>query len=492
MHSITYPSLYQINTRIWLNQISQKIGRKASLNDISDLELDKLADLGFDWVYFLSIWQIGEVGRKISRSNPQWLDEYRETFPEFQSEDIGGSGFAITSYTLNSDLGTHDSLLRLRDRLHQRGLKLMLDFVPNHTAIDCPWVSEHPEYYVVGSERDLLEQPQNYIKLDLSHQEMIFAYGRDPYFSGWVDTLQLNYGNPALQANLIGELLKISQWCDGLRCDMAMLVLPKIFKQTWGIEIEPFWEKAIAKVKEGYPDFTFMGEVYWDLEWNLQQQGFDYTYDKRLYDRLRDRHSGSVREHFWADLDYQIKSTRFLENHDEPRVADIFPENIHKAAAILSFFCPGMRFFHQGQLQGWTKKISVHFCQFPEQLSNSNLQEFYRQILKILNKSLFHNGEWQLLKCNPAWSDNWTWNCFICFAWQNPEGHKAIVVVNYANNQSQCFINLHWQSLSKQMYVFQDLVSPKIYIRNREEIAAKGLYLDLLPWGYHIFEFNEE
>ncbi|WP_055073519.1 alpha-amylase family glycosyl hydrolase [Pseudanabaena sp. 'Roaring Creek'] len=492
MNDIAFPSLYQINTRVWLNQISQKTGNKASLDDIPDRELDELADLGFDWVYFLSIWQIGEVGRNISRSNPQWLEEYRETFPEFQNEDICGSGFAITSYTLNSNLGALDSLLRLRDRLHQRGLKLMLDFVPNHTAIDSAWVGEHPEYYVGGSENDLREQPQNYIKLSLPRGETILAYGRDPYFSGWVDTLQLNYGNPALQSALIDELLKISQWCDGLRCDMAMLVLPEIFKQTWGVAIEPFWKKAIDRVKEGSPDFTFMGEVYWDLEWKLQQQGFDYTYDKRLYDRLRDRHARSVKEHFWADLNYQKKSTRFLENHDEPRAASIFPERIHRAAALISFFCSGMRFFHQGQLQGWTKKISVHLCRFPEQPTNPNLQEFYGQILEVLHQDLFRNGEWHLLNCKPAWSDNWTWDCFVGFAWQNREGQKAIVVVNYAGNQSQCFVHMPWDVTSKLKYVFKDLVGSESYIRNGEELANRGLYLDLPPWGYHIFKFHEE
>ena len=458
MNSALYPSLYQINTRVWLNRLSRQIGRPATLDDIPDTELDELANLGFDWLYCLSVWQIGAAGRKISLSNPQWLAEYRELLPDLHEDDICGSGFAITAYTLNPLLGEPEALTRLRDRLHRRGLKLMLDFVPNHTAVDHPWVQEHPEYYVSGTEEQLARQPKNYIKLDLPKGPTILAYGRDPYFDGWSDTLQLNYGNPALQATLIEELLKISQRCDGLRCDMAMLVLPEIFQRTWGIGSEPFWPIAIHRVREQHPDFVFMAEVYWDLEWPLQQQGFDYTYDKRLYDRLRGQQARPVREHFWADLDYQKKSARFLENHDEPRAAATFPAHVHEAAAVLTYFSPGLRFFHQGQLQGWLKKISVHLCRGPEQPSDPGLQEFYRRLIDALRLSVFRNGDWQLLECKPAWEGNWTRDCFIAFAWQGADGQRAIAVVNYAPNQSQCSIPLPWPDLGGQMYQLKDLM----------------------------------
>jgi Alpha amylase, catalytic domain len=485
-----YPSLCQINTRVWLNRLSHKIGRPATLDDISDTDLNTIANLGFDWVYFLSVWQTGEAGRKVSRSNPQWLTEYRELLPDLQEEDICGSGFAITSYTLSSKLGESEALSRLRDRLHQRGLKLMLDFVPNHTAPDHPWAQEHPEYYVSGTEDQLVQQPQNYIKVDLPQGSTILAYGRYPYFDGWPDTLQLNYGNPALQIAMSEELLKISQWCDGLRCDMAMLVLPEIFQRTWGITTEPFWDKAIQKVRERYPDFIFMAEVYWDLEWTLQQHGFDYTYDKRLYDRLQEQHIRPVKEHFCADLDYQKKSARFLENHDEPRAAATFSPGIHQAAAILNYFCPGLRFYHQGQLLGWQKKISVHLCRSPEQPTDQSLQGFYRQILKVLRLNIFRNGDWQLLECKPAWDGNWTWDCFIAFAWQGQDGKRAIITVNYAPNQSQCYIVLPWSNLGDRMYQLQDLMGSKSSDQRGADLLSSGLYLDLPAWGYHVFELR--
>jgi Alpha amylase, catalytic domain len=383
-------------------------------------------------------------------------------------------------------------LSRLRDRLHRHGLKLMLDFVPNHTALDHPWAQEHPEYYVSGAEDQLVQQPQNYIKVDSLQGLTILAYGRDPYFDGWPDTLQLNYGNPALQIAMSEELLKISQWCDGLRCDMAMLVLPEIFHRTWGITTEPFWDKAIQKVRELYPDFIFMAEVYWDLEWTLQQHGFDYTYDKRLYDRLREKHTRPVKEHFRADLDFQKKSARFLENHDEPRAAATFPLDIHQAAAILTYFSPGLRFYHQGQLLGWQKKTSVHLCRGPKQPTNRSLQEFYRQILKVLRLSMFRNGDWQLLECKPTWDGNWTWDCFIAFAWQGQDGKRAIITVNYAPNQSQCYVVLPWSDLSDRMYQLQDLIGTESYDRRGEDLLSTGLYLELPAWGYHVFELRSK
>src|SRR5262249_37659643 len=174
------------------------------------------------------------------------------------------------------------------------------------------------------------------------------------------DTLQLNYGNPATQAAMIAELIKIAGQCDGVRCDMAMLVLPEVFERTWNIPCQPFWPQATERVRQQAPEFCFMAEVYWDLEWTLQQQGFDFTYDKRLYDRLRAGHARPVREHLYAGLDYQDKLARFLENHDEPRAAATFAPGVHEAAAVITFLSPGLRFFHQGQLEGRRKHISPH------------------------------------------------------------------------------------------------------------------------------------
>ncbi len=317
MKNSAHPLLYQVNTRVWLARISQELGQPVTLNEIPDSELDAIAGLGFDWVYFLGVWQTGQAGGELSRSNAEWLAEYRTILPDLTEADICGSPFAVTGYTAHTALGGDQALDRLHQRLNQRGLRLMLDFVPNHTAPDHPWVFDHPEYYVNRTEDHLKAEPQNYTLLPTSQGPSILARGRDPYFPGWPDTVQLNYGNAELQLAQQKELLKIAGLCDGLRCDMAMLVLPEIFQRTWDIPAAPFWPAVIPMVREKVPGFTFMAEVYWDLEPVLLDQGFDYAYDKRLYDRLRAQEAASVSEHLQTSSSHLGQLAHFLENHDE-------------------------------------------------------------------------------------------------------------------------------------------------------------------------------
>ena len=150
-----YPSLYQINTRVWLTELGRVRDRPATLDDIPDAELDRLAGLGFDWVWLLSVWRTGAAGQRVSRGHAEWRREFEETLPDLREEDIAGSGFAIAGYTVSPGLGGDPALARLRERLRARGLRLMLDFVPNHTGLDHPWVEDHPDYYVSGTELDL-------------------------------------------------------------------------------------------------------------------------------------------------------------------------------------------------------------------------------------------------------------------------------------------------------------------------------------------------
>jgi hypothetical protein len=488
---VRYPLLYQINTRVWLTELSRSLGRPATLDDIPDAALDQFAALGFDWIWMLSVWQTGLAGQQVSRTNPEWRKEFQETLPDLRDEDIPGSGFAITGYVVHQALGGDVALARLRERLRKRGLRLMLDFVPNHTGLDHPWVEDHPEHYVPGTELDLARAPQNYTWVKRQRGDLLLAHGRDPYFPGWPDTLQLNYGNPATQEAMAGELVKIAGQCDGVRCDMAMLVLPEVFERTWGIQTEPFWPKVTERVREQVPDFCFMAEVYWDLEWALQQQGFNYTYDKRLYDRLRDGHARPVREHFWAGPDYQDKMARFLENHDEPRAAVTFPPGAHEAAAVITFLSPGLRFFHQGQFQGRTKRISPHLGRAPDEPTNLELAKFYNGLLGVLRCSTVRQGEWQLLECVPAWEGNWTWDCFLAFAWQGAGEERLLVTVNYAGNQSQCYVRLPFTDLGKAHWQLTDLLGDATYDRDGDDLQSRGLFLDVPPWQASAFSVKK-
>ena len=407
--------------------------------------------------------------------------------PDLRDEDISGSGFAITGYSVHQNLGGDAALARLRDRLRQRGLRLLLDFVPNHTGLDHRWVEDHPEYYMTGIELDLARAPLNYTWAKRKRGDVLLAHGRDPYFPGWPDTLQLNYGNPATQEAMIGELVKIAGQCDGVRCDMAMLLLPDVFEKTWGVPAQPFWPKATSRVRGEFPEFRCMAEVYWDLEWTLQQQGFDYTYDKRLYDRLREGHARPVREHFHAGMDYQNKLIRFLENHDEPRAAAALPPDVHKAAAVITFFSPGLRFFHQGQLEGHKERISPHLGRGPDEPIDEQLQAFYGRLLAVLRQPTLRDGRWQLLECVPAWEGNWTWDCFVAFDWWTEGGEHLLVVVNFSPNQSQCYVRLPCDDLGGCQWRLQDQLGDAVYDRDGQDLQSHGLYVDMSPWQTFIF-----
>jgi hypothetical protein len=477
-----------MNTRVWLTALSRQLERRATLDDIPDAELDRLAAMGFDWIWLLSVWQTGAAAQAVSRSNPEWRHEFEQTLPDLTEDDIPGSGFAITGYTVHRDLGGDAALARVRERMRQRGLKLMLDFVPNHMAPDHPWVEEHPEYFVSGSAEDLANAPHNYFQAQTANGPRIFAYGRDPYFAGWPDTIQLNYGDPALQGVMIGELTRIAGQCDGVRCDMAMLVLPDVFERTWGIRAPLFWPEATRRVRERTPGFCFMAEVYWGREWDIQQQGFNYAYDKTLYDRLREGHARPVREHFYAGLDYQDKLARFLENHDEPRAAATFPVGQHEAAAVITFLAPGLRFFHQGQLEGRLKRISPHLARAPEEPVNESLKQFYARLLEVLRRPAVRDGEWRLLECAQAWDGNGSNDAFIAFAWQGADDARVLVAVNYAAHPSQCHVHGSFGDLAGRSWQLRDLLGDAVYDREGNDLATHGLYLDVAPWQCHAFE----
>jgi hypothetical protein len=279
---------------------------------------------------------------------------------------------------------------------------------------------------------------------------------------------------------------------------MAMLVLPEVIARTWGELSRPadgsdpadtsFWAEAVPAVRRAHPGFVFMAEVYWDLEWELQQQGFDYTYDKRLYDRLRDRQAGAVRKHLWAESDFQRKSVRFLENHDEPRAADTFPRAVHEAAATVAFLVPGLRFFHEGQLEGRKVRVSMHLGRRREEPADEGVKGYYARLLEVLKRPEVRDGSWRLRECRPAWGDNPTWNQFLAFTWEAAD-RRLLVVVNYGPDPGQCYVSLPMPELRGRTWRLSDLTHPEhVYDRDGDELATIGLYLDMLAWGYHVFE----
>jgi hypothetical protein len=182
---------------------------------------------------------------------------------------------------------------------------------------------------------------------------------------------------------------------------------------------------------------------------------------------------------------------RFLENHDEPRAAVTFPPGAHEAAAVIAFLSPGLRFFHQGQFQGRTKRISPHLGRAPDEPTNLELAKFYDRLLGVLRSSTVRHGGWQLLECVPAWEGNWTWDCFLACAWHAAGAERLLVAVNYAGNQSQCYVRLPFTDLGKAQWQLADLLGDATYDRDGDDLQSRGLFLDVPPWQASVFSVTK-
>ncbi len=481
-------SLYQLDTRAHLTARSRALGRPATLDDISDAELDWFASQGFDWVWLLSIWRTGPASRAVSLADPALRRAFRASLPDLTDDDIGGSGFAVAGYEVSPALGGDAALARLRERMAARGLRLMLDFVPNHTGLDHPWAASHLERFVRGTEADLEASPRNWTAVPTSTRgRVVLAHGRDPYFPGWTDTLQLDYGSADTVEAMTAELASIAARCDGVRCDMAMLLLPEVFERTWGHLALPFWPRAISRARAVHPGFTLLAEVYWDLEAAMLGLGFDLAYDKRLYDRLVAGAAGPVRDHLRADVGYQAHLARFLENHDEPRAAATFAPDRHEAVALVAFLAPGLRFLHEGQLEGHRVRVPPHLVREPDEPVDSRLARFYGALLALLRDPLVREGTWRLLEVVPAWEANPTSDGFVAFGWQLGD-RRLLVVVNLGPTQGQGYVRAPLDDLRDADLRLADRLDGRVFERDADDLAERGLYVDLPPFGHHVLE----
>jgi hypothetical protein len=482
-----YPTSYEINSWIWLFELSQKYEKKVNLALVPAAEWDAVAAYGFDAVWLMGVWERSAVGISISNVNQSLFDDFRRALPDFHPDDNVGSAYCVRRYVVDQHLGGPEGLAVARRELSRRGMNLILDLVPNHVAPDHPWVADHPEYFIRGTADDLCNDPSSYA---VAHGT-IYARGRDPYFPAWPDVLQLNAFKPGLRQAVIETISSIAQQCDGVRCDMAMLVLNPIFERTWGgrAGLRPateYWVDVISAIKKRYPGFLFIAEAYWDQEWELQQQGFDFCYDKKLYDRLEHSNSESIRSHLCADLAYQGKLLRFIENHDEPRAAATFSPAKERAVALTMATLPGMKLFHEGQFEGRKIRLPVFLRRTPDEPADQGLQAFYKKLLQAVNRPIFREGQWSLCD-RTGWPDNASFQNLVAWNWINDE-EQYLIVVNLGDSFAQARVQVSWANTGGGNWHLIDVFSNANFERDGDEILSQGLYVELGPWNYHFLQ----
>ncbi len=481
------PFIYEINTWVWLQELSHTYDRSVSLADVPPNEWDALADLGADAVWLLGVWERSSVGIRIAMTNDALLADFRRALPDFDLKDIVGSPYCVRRYVVDERIGGPKGLAAARLQLAQRGMRLILDYVPNHVAPDHPWADEHPEYFILGTKEDLLGNPTAFLEVG----DHIIARGRDPHYPAWPDVCQLNAFHPGLRQAVAETLEGIASQCDGLRCDMAILLMNPIFERTWGErsgakpDLE-YWQELIRQVKDRYPEVLFIAEAYWDLEWELLQQGFDYCYDKRLYDRLEHENAKSVRLHLTADISYQEKLVRFIENHDEPRAAAAFSPEKERAAAVVTMTLPGAKLIHEGQLEGRKVRLPVFLGRRPQEPVDDQIKAFYQRLLQAIQTEAIREGEWRLCE-QSGWPDNQSQENLLAWCWRKEE-ERSLIVINLSPGRSQGLVQVPWNELAGLNWHLKDLLSGENFERNGSEMLRPGLYVDLEGWKVHFFK----
>ena len=452
-------TLYEINTPIFLREVGIRAGHVVTLADVSEHEWDAIARPGIDTVWWMGIWKRSPVARRMAKGEA-WL---KEALPDMQDADLLGSAYSIQEYVVDELYGGNEGLAIAREALAKRGIKIILDYVPNHVAIDHVWVEQHPDYFLHGTEHELKKHPEAFVQTSAG----ILAKGKDPNFEPWSDVLQLNAFSPSLREQAIGTLQYIAGIADGVRCDMAMLMMNTIFKDTWKDRVgdapeTDYWPHIISAVREQRSDFVFLAEVYWDKQQDLLDQGFDLCYDKDLYDHLLHGSLHKITEQLERPVEYQNHLLRFIENHDEERAAHEFSFQKHKAAAIVTMTLPGSHLYYDGQREGRKIRVPVHLGRRVDEVPNIELTSFYDTLQSFVHSKDFEHKHWQLMPVKSRLLHRESRHV-IAWTWSDEET-QITIFVNYSNDKAVVRSDIDTKKVTRVSDIVKGDVSLNGYI----------------------------
>jgi len=428
------------------------------------------------------------------------LDGFRHDLPDLRPEDVIGSPYAVQEYAVNREIGTPADLAAVRGVLAELGMRLMLDFVPNHGAVDSELLRTRPAV--------LMERPSGSFPADwwVRRGGKTYAFGRGPYDGPWTDTVQYNYWSPETVSTMTDILLSIASQADAIRCDMAMLVLNDVIERTWDGVMraggfsrpnEEFWKVAIDAVRAQYPDTVFMAEAY-DYHFTtppekqkLQGLGFDVVYDKTILDDLNTGNLDVLRGYIGSQGQAFFSHTaHFVENHDEPRsVAALGGPQQAFAGAVVASTIPGLRLFYFGQFDGLSAKLAVQLRRATSQAPDPALHAQYRALLRALADPVFHGGSWAAVP-SPRQGSGWR---LCAWRWTSSDGtRKRLVVVNFSDGQA-------WANIpvadaegppGTDSVVLTELLTGSQYVRSSTEMRTTGLTCGLPAWTSQIFSYD--
>ena len=508
-----FSPLYEINMRTWKSaHDAEGIPHLGGLRSLKAEDLQDIKASGFQSIWLMGLWEVGSRVRAMSKQ---------------YGEDFQGSPYAIHDYKIAQDLGTEQDLEALVREAHRIGLKVIVDFVPNHMGIDSAWLNTHPEFFLHKlpdathlnlSDDELLRLYPSYFPYRTPAypengrrvpKTILVAYGRDPYFYPWIDTAQLDYARPELRRHLTDMLSGMARRFDGVRCDMAMLVLREQVKAHRHAAMprdefdrlmpKEFWSEAIQEVKQVNPHFIFIAETYWSMEGQLQQLGFDYTYNKPLYEAICGAMQSGHAEGLMNFLrvlgtEYLARSLHFLENHDEERAMNALGDQRQRSAAVLLTTLPGLALIHQGQMEGRRERLPVQrVVPLQNEKTNASLKTYYKHLLQTTSLPVFRKGRLHVLYSNNT--------AFTAYA-RGGSDQQALVIVNTSGHtqKGMVYITPGLRLESGISYWLHDLyydlkpgaireldgVQPA-YQYPAAQLVKQGLYVELQPYDAHVF-----
>jgi hypothetical protein len=411
---------------VWLDELGRRLGHRVTLADVPDGTWDAILPPATDAVWLMGVWRRSPYAAH--RAREVWADQAREFLPELAAADVPGSPYAVRGYTVDDHLGGDQALAAARDQLARRGIRLLLDHIPNHVAVEHPWVTAHPEVVVGGTVEDLARTPDAFLRVG----DRVVACGRDPNLPAWSDVVQLDPFAPSLRGLTIATLRSIADRCDGVRVDMAMLLLDDVATRTWGERIgppldQPFWVEVIGALRETHPSCHLVAEAYWDRQADLLAQGFDRCYDKDLTDELLEHDAAAVRRRLSAEVTAQHRTLRFVENHDEQRAVRAFAPTHVRAAAALTALVPGGLLLFEGQLEGRRVRVPVGVGRRPDEAPDTQLRRWYDALLWVRAATDRAHARFVLHPSDPARSGPTT---TLVWSWVATEGTTTSVAVN--------------------------------------------------------------
>jgi len=421
------------STHVWFGQLARTYGRPvATLADVPDEELDRLAALGVTGLWLIGLWQRSLASADIKRRRGDL--------------DAVASAYSIDEYRIADDLGGEGAFESLKERAAARGIRIAADMVPNHMGIDSHWVREHPERFISTLESpyeaytfsgpNLSPDPALEITLedhywDDSEAAVVFRrldrrtgderfiyHGNDGTFLPWNDTAQLDFIQAEVREAVTQVILEVARRSTILRFDAAMVLARRHIRRLWYPEPgkggaissraehalsdaafdaampNEFWREVVDRVALEVPGTLLLAEAFWLMEgYFVRSLGMHRVYNSAFMHMLRDEDNGGYRKLMRDTLEFDPgvlqRFVNFMTNPDELAAAEQFGTG-DKAFAVATLLAtmPGLPMLGHGQVEGFRERYGMEFrtARWEEPIDQGHAEHFERTIVPLLRR----------------------------------------------------------------------------------------------------------